>query len=252
MRIGSVTARERKAGASRRRGAASSTSLKDWIFETVKREIVETRLRPETILVEAGLAARFEVSRPPVREALQRLAALGFVRTVPRVGYIVTNVSLRDLDEIFAMRLVLEPLAVELAIVRVTTTELDHLEGLARQSFEILDERAVADRGVLLARSNSEFHQAVARSSGNGRLENTIGTLVDELERVMYLVAYSPEPVLDSVMGEHLALIEAMRSGDAVVAAQVMRDQLTNDRDVMRELAMRASGVGVIDAASSR
>jgi DNA-binding GntR family transcriptional regulator len=231
-----------------RRDDAGGGNLADQLFQAVKREIVETRLQPDTILAEASLAARFDVSRAPAREALKRLAEIGFVRAVPRVGYIVTSVSVRDFDEIFQLRLTLEPLAAELATARLTEAEGERLAAHAAEAATVV-ERPDGERAVALAEHNSEFHRDVARISGNRRLERTIGGLLDELERVMHMLAYDAS--LGTVLDEHARLVRTMRSGDAAGAAQVMRDQLAHDYEVMRELAIRGQA-GVIDASSTR
>lgn len=214
-------------------------SLATIVFEAVKREIVTSALPPESILVESDVAARFEVSRAPAREALKRLAETGLVRAVPRVGYIVTAVSLSDFEEIFAMRLALEPLAVELAVPRLTADELDQLEQLARGAQGAMAQPR-ADRGLPLADYNSRFHCTLARASGSGRLERTISGLIDDLERVLNLLARTPD--VDPFADQHLRLVETIRGGDAIAAARLMHTQLRDDYRLMRELAIGATG----------
>jgi DNA-binding GntR family transcriptional regulator len=211
------------------------TSLAEQLYESVKRDIVEHRLPPETILAEATLAERYAVSRAPAREALKRLATFGFVRVVHRVGYIVTGVSVRDFDEIFALRLVLEPRAVELAVPRLRDRDSARLEQLARQVLEI-PASPPDERGGLIAQVNADFHREISRIAGNSRLERTISGLIDELERLMHMLAYSD--AVSSLVNEHLTLLETMQSGDACAAAALMREQLANDYVTMRELIL--------------
>jgi DNA-binding GntR family transcriptional regulator len=217
--------------------SAGDQSLANTVFETIKRQIVEYRLRPETILTEAALAAEHDVSRAPAREALQRLAAVGFVRAVPRVGYIVTSLSVRDFDEIFALRMLLEPVATELAVPRLTAKDLDRLRSLARDVLDV-PARPREEQGAALARLNATFHREIARIAGNQRMERTITGLLDELERVMHMLAYTQ--VLTSTLDEHSNLITTMSAGDAAAAAQLMRAQLEHDYAIMRDLAAGA------------
>jgi DNA-binding GntR family transcriptional regulator len=216
------------------------TSLAEQLFQSVKREVVEHRLPPDTILTEATLAERYGVSRAPAREALKRLATFGFVRVVHRVGYIVTGVSVRDFDEIFLLRLALEPVAVELAVPTLTDDEAARLEGLARRVLGVPSSPA-EDRGALVAALNADFHREISRIADNARLERTIRGLIDELERFMYPLAYSD--VVSSLLDEHLVLVETMRRGDACAAAAVMRDQLANDYTTMREVILREAAI---------
>lgn len=177
-------------------------------------------------------------------EALQRLCSSGFIRAVPRVGYIVTSVSLRDFDEIFAVRLVLEPLATELAVPRLSSAALSRLRELASAVLET-PTHPPADLGTLFAQLNAAFHREIARIADNRRLERTIAALIDELERVMHMLAYAD--TLRSVLPEHSQLVDMMESGDAAAAARLMREQLLHDCEVMRDLMAGASrGAGVI------
>lgn len=223
-------------------GAGRQSSLTDRLFESIKRDIVEYRLRPETILAEASVAAEHEISRAPAREALQRLASIGFVRAVPRVGYIVTSISVRDFDEVFAMRFALEPLAAELAVPRLTPESLAQLREMAQAVLDV-PSHPHDERGDLLAKLNADFHREIARIAGNQRLERTITALLDELERLMHMFAYSERVV--STLNEHPALIATMEGGDANAARRLMLEQLEHDYLVMRELAANAPGAGI-------
>jgi DNA-binding GntR family transcriptional regulator len=227
------------------------TSLAEQLYQSVKRDILEHRLPPETILTETALAQRYGVSRAPAREALKRLATFAFVRVVHRVGYIVTAISVRDFDEIFSLRLALEPLAVELAVPRLQDPEASRLEVLARRVLEIPGSPA-EERGALIAQLNASFHREISRIADNFRLERTISELIDELERFMHILAYSD--ALSSLLDEHLTLLETMRTGDAHGAAGLMRDQLANDYTTMRELIVPHVSVTTLEptAASPR
>jgi DNA-binding GntR family transcriptional regulator len=207
----------------------------DRIFVALKRDIIEGRLEPETIVVEGTLAQQFGVSKGPIREALKRLHQLGLVRAVPRVGYIVSSVSLGDLDEIFTMRLALEPVAARLAAQRASDVELEDLEAVARVPLELAHD-PLAQRAPALARSNSEFHHTVAQLSRNGRLEATIAVLVDELERVVHMLGF--EPLDEGLISEHSQLVATLRSRNADEAEQTMRRQLENDRENLTRVSL--------------
>ncbi|MHB8590189.1 MAG: GntR family transcriptional regulator [Candidatus Dormibacteraceae bacterium] len=205
------------------------------VFEQLKREIVENYLESDTLLTELGVASGFSVSRAPAREALKRLAALGLVRPRRRVGYLVTNMSGADLDEIFAMRIALEPLATELAVGKLTQEEAAILEELATGVLRV--DAADDKRGRIITKLNADFHREIARIGGNRRLEQTITRLVDELERVMHMLAYST--TVDSLLEEHSELLAMMRAGDPRRARDLMRQQLERDYGAMRALLMR-------------
>jgi DNA-binding GntR family transcriptional regulator len=208
------------------------------VFEALKREIIEARLQPGAIVAEGTLAAAYGVSKAPIREALKRLTQLGLVRSVARVGYIVSNVNLGDLDEIFALRCELEPLAARLATARATQAQLDELERLALVDVHALG--SPIEERAHLASANSDFHRAVAALSGNRRLELAVGSLVDELERVLHMLAY--DPLFDEVASEHAELVAVMRAGDAEAAASELRRQLASDHELLRRVSLRSDG----------
>jgi DNA-binding GntR family transcriptional regulator len=217
--------------------AGSAALLSERVFEALKREIIECRLEPESLVAESSLAGRFNVSKGPVREALKRLAQIGLVRALPRVGYIVSSVNVGDFDEIFSMRIALEPLATHLAAERLTDAELTGLERLALVPLR-MESEPLASRGTLLMRANDDFHRTIARASGNGRLFEAIARLLDEVERLVYLLAY--DPVVEPLADQHKSLVDLLRTRDGAASAAHMRAQLEDDYAAMRSLALSA------------
>jgi DNA-binding GntR family transcriptional regulator len=232
-------------------GGRRGLPLADRVYAALQRQIIEGAVPPESILYEGVLARQYGVSKAPVRVALKRLDLLGLVRSVPRVGYIVTSVGIDDLDEIFAMRLALEPLAAGLAATQATDEELDELELLAYEPLE-LARRPIETRAAALARSNTAFHQSVARLSGSRRLERSIRGLADELERVVHMLGRNA--MLEEVTHQHSELLRVLRLRDPDEANQTMRRQLETDRDVLtRVLASWPSGATMrLPAAASQ
>ena len=237
---------------SRRRGPATGRTLAETVFERLKREIVDNRLEPDSVLTELSVAASYSVSRAPAREALKRLAALGFVRPRARVGYMIANVSVADFDEVFAMRIALEPVATELAVAKMTDLDAAALQRLAEGVLNLdRGENHSNDRGRLVSKLNADFHREIARIGGNRRLEQAVGRLLDELERVMHMLAYSA--TVGELLEEHSDLLRVMRSGDAAAARDLMREQLMHDYNVMRRLVVQApSGMSLTRDAVSR
>ncbi len=221
----------------------SQTLLSERVYERLKQEIIECHHEPGSVLAEASLARHYGVSKAPVREALKRLTHVGLVRSMPRVGHIVTSVNLSDIDEIYVMRIALEPIATELATPRFTPDQLEKLRDIARIPQGILQE-APEERGKLCARANDDFHRTIARASGHRRLEVTVGRLLEELERVLYLLAYSP--AMEEIIDQHLALVEVIEARDQSGAAALMRKQLDEDYEVVRGVAAGADGARVV------
>ena len=213
-------------------------SIGDWLFDALRESIVDGTLPAEYVLVEGTLAQRFGVSRGPAREALQRLQLLGLVRAMPRVGYIVTSVSLRDYDEVFTMRLGLEPISTELATKRIAAGIVDstRLQDLANSHDSAINECEGVNE-VSLARLNHAFHLEIARLSGNRRMERVTDNLLDDMQRVLIALAYSPD-TLRSMWDDHPRLVRVMLAGEPASAREMMYQQLERAHLLMRELAV--------------
>src|SRR5215213_7803734 len=111
------------------RGSASSLTAR--IYAALKHDIITCQLRPGQQVVEQQLAERYGVSKTPIREALNTLRQEGYVEVVPRRAYVITPVSVRDVQHIFHVRQLLEPSAAELAAQSMTGEQLAVIRRLA-------------------------------------------------------------------------------------------------------------------------
>jgi len=155
------------------RQAAAGDALHDLVVVPALREaIVSNLLRPGTRLTETGLAQTLGVSRTPVREALSQLEREGLVTVVPRLGVFVREVTERDVEETYAVRAVLESLAVRLATEHrsaVGVAQLDEVLGEMAKAVTAADEvhyTAALDRyyAVLFAMADNKTLEATHRS----------------------------------------------------------------------------------------
>lgn len=220
-----------------RRGARQQ--IADWIFHCLKAELIDGTVKAHEILVEGTVAERFGVSRGPAREALQRLRRTGLVKALPRVGYMVTGVSLRDFNEVFQIRLALEPLATELTTERVQRRQVspDRLIELATAVNHIDEEHS--DRGARVAELNHDFHLEIATLSGNRRLEHGISPLLDDMSRVMRVLAYD-ETAFSALVDDHPKLVDCILAGEPAAARELMRQQLAQSYEVLAGFAIGA------------
>lgn len=186
------------------------------VYEALKRDILTARRLPEGLLLEHELAAEYNVSKTPVREALRLLVHEGLVLVLPRKGYMVQPLRLDDVREIFAMRQLIEPYLVVEAAKRATSEELDRLESLVDAQERATDSESALDAAA-------SFHLGIAELAGNRRAARTLKGLVEEARR-MYRLA----PLLDSRLHEqaeftdHRELVDAMRRQDIAQAHAVM------------------------------
>jgi DNA-binding GntR family transcriptional regulator len=203
-------------------------SLADQAVATLKREILACRLAPGAAVSETLMTDRFQLGRAPVRAALARLAEEGLVQAVPRRGWVVSVVTIRDIHEVFALRLLLEPEAARLAAGHADLERLRKLDDICALRHAPDD----ADSALDFLAANRGFHVAVAELAGNQRLARQIGRLLDEATRMLVL-GLSTRDRSGEMAHEHHTLLAAMTAHDAPLAAQIMRDQIAASRDMV-------------------
>jgi DNA-binding GntR family transcriptional regulator len=200
----------------------------DFAASELRRLILGLELAPGEHLVENRLAERLGVSRNPVREAIRTLAAEGFVEISPRRGAFVARLTPSDAENIFDVRLALEPLGARLAArngLRLGT-------GTLRDSIDRA--RAAMDAGQLdlLADLNTEFHLLVMEMSGNQHL---ISIALPTVRRAQWIYRQNALTRLPHSWSEHAGLIEAIAAGDEEAAEAEARSHVTSARRSFRD-----------------
>lgn len=196
---------------------AKPPSLTEKVYEMLRSEILTCALQPGQEFNEAELAERFRISKSPVREALSILRQEGLVRTFPRRGYQITPITFGDMNELFDVRTILEAGAAEMACMRVTESDIERLTHLA----DVVYDRGEQPSLGPFVRANREFHLAIARASGNGRLEDLLSRQIDALERFFYLGAQLRDVSRETAISHH-EIVEVLARRDPAAARQVM------------------------------
>lgn len=197
----------------------------------VRRFILEGHLEPGARLQEVDLAAQLGVSRTPIREALRALSSEGLVEILPNRGARVARWSVKDLEEIYELRVMLESHAAQRAASRMSSAELVVLTELCEQM------EACAHRGsnhdlVELSELNSLFHRCILNAADNPRLTMMVASVVQVPLVMRTFVHYSPEALAHS-MGHHRELVAALRAGVPEWAGSVMRSHIIAARTVL-------------------
>jgi DNA-binding GntR family transcriptional regulator len=163
-------------------------------------------LPPGTEIREAELAARFEVSKSPVRDALMRLEREGLVITMPRQGYRVASISLADVQDMFHLREALERACMERIVRHATDEQLRTLERFRR--FESDD---WGEAGFIAY--NRSFHRTLAELAANVRMRDHLTDLIDQMERVVLMsVSNVKKGNKQSLVDEHCQIIDALQA----------------------------------------
>src|SRR6478609_1746586 len=161
---GCMARRPTKAGGSIARGGGMA--LGEAVFRSLCEALQAGSYRAGDRLREEEVAQRLKVSRTPVREALGRLAARGFVEPAAGRGLIVRNLDVSEVLELYAMREIMEGAAARLAAEHASATEVDALRDIEQAFVEASEADAVE-----MARLNRTFHEAICRAARNRYLD---------------------------------------------------------------------------------
>jgi DNA-binding GntR family transcriptional regulator len=220
----------------------------DLVQEQVRKEIIDGSLSPGERLTETNLAERFEVSRTPVREALVRLQADGFVELVRNRGAFVSKWTSEDLEEIFGLRIMLEGYGARVGAGKISPHQIAALETLADEMDVALEQLAGAigvddelreQSAERCATLNTQFHAGIVAAADNKRLSTIVANLTQLPLIHRTIIMQSPEELSHS-WAQHRYMIEAMKIGDGEWAESLLRAHIQSGRAIMR----RASADG--------
>jgi DNA-binding GntR family transcriptional regulator len=198
----------------------------DRAYDKIRAAILDGTLAPGSRLKEKKLVEDCGVSRTPVRDALRRLAAQGYVSIQPNQGAQVRSWSTEDLDELFALRALLEGYAAKRAAKLITAEGLNRLENVVSQMNAILttempDEEKI-EKFLLL---NRAVHEPIWEASGSKRLISMLSTLVEQA-LVVHTVKYFNMERIATSHRHHEDLLMALKAGDESWAESIMTSHI--------------------------
>ena len=192
-------------------------------YEAIRRAIIEGRFGNGMHLRAASLAESLGISRTPVREALRRLHAEGFVEFFANRGAFVARWSHEDAAEVFDLRLVLESHAAARAARRLSPAEIGELAGLTDR-MEAHASGPARDIG-LVTEANKGFHSLIISAAGSRRLSAMIASVVEIALVSRTFSSYSDTSFARSI-AHHRELVAAFTAGDERWAAAVMTSHI--------------------------
>jgi DNA-binding GntR family transcriptional regulator len=201
------------------------TVLRQQVYEQIKHDIMTCKLAPGEPLSENQFLERFGVSRTPIREALTSLVQDGLVEYTPNRGFMVTTVSVTDIQEIFEARIFIEAELFRLAVKKISDGEIDELEKQSRLQTDVKS----PDYAETFLESNRKFHIALAAAGRNSRLLWYYETLMNEAQRLFYMDISNHHQDFRWGHG-HEGILQALRSRDEQAGVTVIRDTLENAR----------------------
>lgn len=206
----------------------------DRVYERLRERLLRGDMPVGRRLVEQQLAAEFETSRTPVREALRRLEGDGHIVRDRSGGMCPAAPSVKSMRELYEVRVALEELCARRA---ASTGDRGRIEAI-EQDWRALDaawhDTRTLPRGPDFVYADEGFHRALAAASGNDVAESLLGDLNDRI-RILRIYDFTTDDRIGATITEHLEIIGCVLARDADAAAAFMRAHVQRSALVVRE-----------------
>jgi DNA-binding GntR family transcriptional regulator len=214
-------------------------STAELIAERLRQAITRGQLSAGQQLGEASLAAQFAVSRGPLREAMQRLAAEGLLRSERHRGIFVVELSEADVHDVYRLRKAIERAAVE-EICRGDAGPAKAAWTRLGAPVDAMTAAAARDDAAAVADADQRFHEVLVACAGSPRLCRVMRTLLLETRMLLGELPHV-DPDLREQVDEHIALRDAIGTGDKTAVVRLVDEHMDDGR---RRLLARRAGRG--------
>jgi DNA-binding GntR family transcriptional regulator len=204
--------------------------LSDQVSRVITDGLLSGRFRPGDSLVENELSEALGVSRSPIREALVELQKAGLITKEPGRRAVIRRWSARDLEELFAVRALLEGYAARLVATRGKALDLDSL----RDVVAAMRDAAAVEDFAQLVQLDLEFHEQLWSLADNDLLRMVLEGLKQQF-RLFLTMNWKFHGGANQVHVNHQIVIDALQSGDPKKAEEVMQAHVVVERMVARE-----------------
>lgn len=195
------------------------------VYQLLKSWLIDAHLAPGEVLSEVELASRCRTSRTPVRESFSRLAQDGWLKRIPRKGYLVAPISIRDIVELYEYRKILECFTAERVAQAVGPQVVEELEAIVA-----IEKEGESQVAAILA-ANGRFHLRLAELAGNARVTRQMALVLNYVKRLDTICTKS----VPGWIG-HLEIVTALRERQPEAARQAMARHIDLSRDKMLRL----------------
>ncbi len=206
----------------------AKSTLSQTVFSQLSERILRWDFLPGHRFTEEGLCAEFQVSRSPVREALNMLVENGLVEKKPMLGYSVKLLDFEEINELYDVRLALEAFVV--SRICVTGIEEKRVRELLAYWNDLLE--GLPGTARLVPAADEDFHEALAKLSKNRTLVRYLRDIDRRIHFVRLADITSEQRVRDTCV-EHLRLLEALRERDEPRALGILRTNIDGGRSAV-------------------
>jgi DNA-binding GntR family transcriptional regulator len=205
---------------------SSTISKQQFVYNEIKKRILENEYAPGMMLVERAIGEALDVSRTPIREAFRRLEQDGLVQIKQNVGVFVTEPSIENVIEMFELREALERMAIKLLIMKADETTLPKLFKIHADLIEAYKN----NDPIMYMKHDMRFHMSLAKESKNSRLKSEIQSIYEIITR--WAVSVAEEPNLMNMAAEqHESIMNAIEKMDIVAATAAIEDHIIGMKD---------------------
>jgi DNA-binding GntR family transcriptional regulator len=202
------------------------SSLKDKAYQNIKLQIISGNLKPGTRLPEDELSKAMNISKAPIREALNRLEKEAFITIIPRRGVVVSSITPQIVEDIFEIRENLESLAIKKSIGKIPIEELKEVENSFKK---FIEKPTNFENKMKYLALSKKFHDLLSQNCGNKKLIELLSNLQEQIQWLRN-ISLKRITIADSLM-EHLAIIEAIKKNDEELILKTLHQHLDRAKE---------------------
>jgi DNA-binding GntR family transcriptional regulator len=214
--------------AKRKKHSGADDSSVGRVYELVKRRAMTFEFRPGDRLNEVAIARQFGVSRTPLREALNRLTADGFLTFSPKQGFFRRPIEVNEIFDLCELRLQIETGAARLAVERGSDEAFAEFEEFLNRATENLETKTVEE----LVQNDEAFHERIIALTGNAEMMRTLRNINS---RIHYVRIDLKAPLRELKYAEHRAIVEALKERHAEKCVKLLYQHIEPRRDQIIE-----------------
>lgn len=200
-------------------------SKKQIAYEQIKDQIIRHHLKPGSFLIERQICTALNMSRVPVREAIQQLATEGLVTAVPSVGSFVSEIRYEQVSQLYTVREYIEGLGARLCAQNITDEQLQSIEKIVEDMGIYIQE----GQHEKLFEADIDFHKSIIKYSRNDILISIYETLVGQILRITILIDGNAQGIVSS-HNFHIEILKYIRSRNMNEAENSIRAHIQSSK----------------------
>ena len=208
-----------------------TSSLTDKVFNRIREDIITGVLKNGEKLVEARIADSLDVSRTPVREALKQLEREGLLESTPNKGFVVKSLSLRDIEDIYEMRMSIEGIAAGWAVDRMKDETIDELKEL----YELMEFYTMKKDVEKIFELNTRFHETIYKAACSRYLEHVLKDFQFFI-KVTRKKSLGTKGRLPEALKEHRDILDAFIEKDRDKVVEMLVRHIKTAKENVRKL----------------